>query len=104
MRIFYDFELKDLPDKRVLTPMVAYELDELRKYIIGLLSVFSDIMSTQESYFGSYVCINILTAQSSIEFINYSPSLIKKMEVCIKDDDFKYINLKLTNIMASFLN
>lgn len=105
MKIYYDYELEDYPNKRVLPPMVASLVDELRDFFIGKLSVFSDTMKEQEDYFGSYVLITMITTpQPSFGFVNYAPSLKKKMEASFTQQDWDYISLKLSHIIAQFLN
>lgn len=105
MKVVFDYEIDDLPYKRVLPPMSTEVIEKLRTYIIGRLSVLSDTMSKQEEYFSSFVCINIITEPKfTIHFTNYSHSLKIKMQAIFTEDDYVYINRLLTEIYSSFLN
>jgi hypothetical protein len=105
MNIKFDFELNSENDNKKLSPILIGLLEEIRGYISQRLAVLDDTMKKQEAYFGSYTLINIVTSPIlHIAFVNYSPSLLKKLEPIITEDDYKYLNLRLSNIADSFLN
>jgi hypothetical protein len=105
MIVVFDFEDEDYPLRRTLTPMVWEVLEEIRGYIKSRLMPLDEAMTAQEDYFGSYISFNILNEpRCNIIFNNYSPSLTKKMESCFSEENYMYLNMKLMNILSSFLN
>jgi len=105
MRIFFDFEIQDGFKERKINPSVTDMLEEIRNEIIVRLNVFEDIMEKQEERFDSYVVITILTEKPPmVRFVNYAPSLTKKMVDCFSPEFYTYLNLKLSDIFSSWVN
>jgi|GEM_PF-3885073 len=105
MRIFFDFEIRDGFKEREINPMLIAILEEIRNEIIIRLNVFEDIMEKQEERFDSYVVVTILTEKPPmVRFVNYAPSLTKKMVNCFPPEFYTYLNLKLADIFSSWVN
>lgn len=105
MEILFDFELDGFNHDITHTLLSKSLESELRNFIKGRLSVFSEAMEIQENELGAFVLVTTLSEPKfHYGFIDYTDDLKDKMTASFTLDDWNYISNKLMEIASSFRN